>query len=266
MDQAFNNRNALDNYTNDFPSDQGMISIFKGEWSSKVPGYESGVTPLFIDGRTKWLEKECNGFLRKSILELGPLEGGHTYMLWEGGATSIVSIESNKKAFLKCLITKELLGYSAKFMYGDFTKYIDTTNDRYDFLLATGVLYHMIDPIRVLENICRISNRIGIWTHYFDKDILSNNLKLKEKFDMSGNRTDWRGHIIFSHRQKYNEALGWEGFCGGSAPFSVWLKKKDIISILETLGFSVKIGQEELNHPNGPAILLYAERNNISLN
>ncbi len=36
-----------------------------------------------------------------NILELGPLEGAHTYQL------RILAIEANAEAFLKCLVVKE---------------------------------------------------------------------------------------------------------------------------------------------------------------
>jgi hypothetical protein len=54
-----------------------------------------------------------------SLLELGPLEGAHTYQLEKLGAKSILAIEANVEAFLKCLITKEITGLQvAKFMLG----------------------------------------------------------------------------------------------------------------------------------------------------
>ena len=36
------------------------------------------------------------------------------------GATHITSIESNIRAFMKCLIVKEALGFSADIYLGDF--------------------------------------------------------------------------------------------------------------------------------------------------
>ena len=45
----------------------------------------------------------------KTVLELGPLEGAHTYQLHQRGA-NIVAVEASKQAYLKCLITKEIVG------------------------------------------------------------------------------------------------------------------------------------------------------------
>ena len=60
------------------------------------------------------------------ILELGPLEGAHTYQLEKLGAAEIVAIEANKEAFLKCLIIKELAQLErARFLLGDFVTYLE---------------------------------------------------------------------------------------------------------------------------------------------
>lgn len=252
---------TLDQYVDHAPSEQSALAIFEGEWASLIPGYQSGGwAALFQDDRIEWLGNQCNGFAGKKILELGPLEGGHTYMLWKAGAESIVSIESNKKAYLKCLLTKELLGYHAKFLLGDFTKYLQTTDDRFDFLLASGVLYHMTDPINVLQNMARVSSSIGIWTHYFDAQVIKANPALERKFDFEPKLVTWHGRAIPTYQQHYLEALAWGGFCGGSVPVSCWLEKHDLIGVLQQLGYSVTLGADTPDHPNGPAILLYAAK------
>ena len=68
-----------------------------------------GFAQLFEDDRILWDEEKLGKFLSKRVLELGPLEGAHTYMLQQLGAKEIISIESNKRAFLKCLIIKNIL-------------------------------------------------------------------------------------------------------------------------------------------------------------
>ena len=63
---------------------------------------------------------EIGGVTEKTILELGPLEGGHSYMLDRAGAAQVVAIEGNARAYLKCLIVKELLGLPrVQFLCGD---------------------------------------------------------------------------------------------------------------------------------------------------
>ena len=80
------------------------------------------------------------------ILELGPLEGGHTYQFERLGAAELIAIEANVEAYLKCLIVKELVGLRrSRFLLGDFIEYLKLDTTRYDLVFCCGVLYHMRD-------------------------------------------------------------------------------------------------------------------------
>ncbi len=98
--------NELDLYTTQEPSHALAFDLFSDTWFSTVPHYGLGAAPHFEDGRIQWLERVCGGFAGKSVLELGPMEGGHTYMLSHGGASRVLAIEANSKAFLKCLLVQ----------------------------------------------------------------------------------------------------------------------------------------------------------------
>ena len=75
----------LDQYVTSAYTPQDALDIFKGEWSSKLPeplaGLESGSIPLFEDGRIEWALAQLGGIESKTVIELGPLEAGHSYML-----------------------------------------------------------------------------------------------------------------------------------------------------------------------------------------
>ena len=119
----------LDQYVTTTPSPQNAVDIFAGEWSSKLPEpfaeVRAGSALLFADARLEWGLTQLGGVTGKTVLELGPLEGGHTYMLEQGGAASVVAIEANTRAYLKCLITKELLGLKrARFLCGNFVAFL----------------------------------------------------------------------------------------------------------------------------------------------
>src|SRR5579864_1325160 len=104
---------VLDSYIGSAPSHQNALDIFRGQWSSRLPRpYENltaGAITLFEDGRVPWAIEKLGGVRDKSILELGPLEGGHSYMLEKAGAKSVLALEANTNAFLRCLVTKEIL-------------------------------------------------------------------------------------------------------------------------------------------------------------
>jgi hypothetical protein len=118
----------------------------------------------------------------------------------------------------------------------------------------------MADPIRLLESLSRVSNKVGIWTQYYDERVILSKKHLKKRFD-KGVPMTWRGKSITGLRQKYHhQEPNLLSFIGGNKPYSTWLKKKDIISILEELGFSVVIGIENMDGQYGPELLLYASR------
>ena len=65
----------LDHYLESAPSPQNALSIFQGEWSSKLPApfadCQAGSTPLFEDARIQWFVDAIGGVQGKTVLELG---------------------------------------------------------------------------------------------------------------------------------------------------------------------------------------------------
>ena len=105
----------LDAYILKKPSQQNVLDIFQGEWSSQFPDEfqlttEPGRARLFEDGRVVWTEQVFGSLADWKILELGPLEAGHSYMFQARGAEKVTAIEANTRSFLKCLCVKEILG------------------------------------------------------------------------------------------------------------------------------------------------------------
>jgi len=252
---------AVPRYVDWLPARENAARAFEGEWSSAVPGLPmTGSVPLFQDPRVTWFEEKLGGFNGKKVLELGPLEGGHTYMMTQRGA-SVTAIESNSRAWMRCIVVKDALDmFGATFLLGDFVRYLADSPPSVDFVLASGVLYHMTDPVDVLHNICEITDAIGLWTHYFDLENLQTR-SYREKFDFSPRQfTTPHGRTVELYGQRYLQALEWTGFCGGSAPGSVWLRRQDILGILDDEGFDCDTFQDQPDHPNGPAFCVFAKR------
>ncbi|MDE2590500.1 MAG: DUF1698 domain-containing protein, partial [Patescibacteria group bacterium] len=224
--------NILNYYFKSSPSSQNALDIFKNEWTSKFPSpliVHAGVLTLFEDPRIEWAISKLGDITGKTVLELGPLEGGHTYMLEKEGAASILAIESNSKAFLKCLITKEILGLQkSKFLLGDFMEYLKVETTKFDVCIASGVLYHMENPTELIDNLSKITDNIFLWTHYYDDNFISNNAAIKRKFSQPIER-DYKGFKHKLHRQEYGSGLKSASFCGGLNNYSHWMSKKDIL-------------------------------------
>mgnify|MGYP000013171151 CR=1 FL=1 len=258
---------VIDLYIRSAPNPQNALDIFEGEWSSALSEpfshLRTGAARLFDDGRIYWFAEAIGGVVNKSVLELGSLEAGHTCMLEKLGAASIVAIESNTHAFLKSLIIKELYELKrAHFLCGDFIAFLqqeDTHN--YQVCLASGVLYHMQNPVELIALLTRrCLEHLLIWTHYYDETIISGNPSLSPKFTDS-TQSEYEGFQHTLYRQEYQAALAWNGFCGGNAPSSCWMTRTNIIQCLEHFGFEVQgINFEDPKHPNGPAFALIAKR------
>ncbi|MBW4466163.1 MAG: DUF1698 domain-containing protein [Pegethrix bostrychoides GSE-TBD4-15B] len=255
----------LDQYLHCAPADQNCLDIFKGEWASKMPleltHLNAGTSPLFEDSRIHWISEQFGGFQNKKILELGPLEAGHTYMLERMGAASITAVEANIRAYLKCLVIKEMLGLkSAHFLLGDFVEYLKQQTQKFDICVASGVLYHMKNPAELLFLLSQVSERIFLWTHYYDAAILQASPQIASRFSDEVT-VNYKGFCHSLHRQEYREALGFSGFCGGSLPFSSWMERSDIIAYLKLLGLTnIQIEFDHPNHPNGPCFAIAASR------
>lgn len=253
----------LDAYVKSSPTSQNIIQLFQGEWSSAMPKSsglhsEPGTAALFEDGRITWADIALGGFAGKDILELGPLECGHSYILQKLGANSVTAIESNQRAFMKCLGIKEIFGLDRVHVkLGNFIPFLDETNKKFDAVIASGVLYHMTDPISVLDKIAKVSDKLFFWTHYFIEEYGSKNSRTFEV----PHGYELKGFEGKGAKRYYREAQKWSGFCGGSEPYAVWLTKETILKHLNSLGFTkIDIQIDLPHHPNGPAFSFSAQR------
>jgi hypothetical protein len=256
----------LNSYVRSAPSAQNALDIFKGEWASRLPGpysdLRAGPLSLFEDRRISQFLAEIGGVTGKTVLELGPLEGGHAYMLDRAGPAEIVSIEGNSRAYLKCLIVKELLGLPrVQFLCGEFLSYLRDTERSFDVCVASGVLYHMQNPAELLALLAkRCTGDLFLWTHYFDRALIEAHTKTGHKYSESRDHT-YLGFQHTLHVHQYQRALDQKSFCGGNAPTSCWMSKADILRALEYFGFTgVRILGEQPDHQNGPAFELVARR------
>jgi hypothetical protein len=252
-----------DSYITIAPSGQNAVDIFRGQWASALPtalGVKAGAAPLFDDRRISWAIEQFGGVKDQRVLELGPLEGGHSYMLAAAGA-EVLAVESNTRAYLRCLVAKELTGTeSVRFQLGDFMAYLQACADRFDVCVASGVLYHMRNPVETLACTAKVAKKLFLWTHYYDAEVLAARADTPARFG-AATPAEFAGFAHTLHRHVYGAALDQAGFCGGDAPYSNWLSRDDLLGGLAHVGWRVEaIAFEDPQHPNGPALALTATR------
>lgn len=235
------------------PRPQNEIDIFAGHWASDLsevaPGTVSGrVSHFAADRRPHEAMQALGGDVppaRLRVLELGPLEGGHTYQFEKMGVGEIVAVEANVEAYLKCLIVKNIANLRTRFLFGDLVEYLTEDTGRYDFIFCCGVLYHMHDPLALIELMAAHTDRVYVWTHYHT---------VESRPGLQQIAVDHHGETYLYHRTAYTHRNA-ETFWGGNKPTASFLSRDDIVRAFRQHGFSeLRLHGEELSHPGGPCI------------
>jgi len=262
---AIGSGDILDSYVPSAPGHQNALDIFAGEWHSAMPeaagALEAGPLRLFDDVRIRWAVDLIGGVKGRTVLELGPLEAGHTILLEELGAASVLAVEANRRAFLKCLVVKEVAGLQrSRFLLGDCAEHLRATGEQYDICLASGILYHMVNPAELIRLIAGHCRHAIIWTHYFDEDRVRANSAIAHKFTGPA-PAEHEGFRHTLHRYEYKAAIQGLGFPGGSADHSQWMSRDDLLACMKHFGFtSLAVEYEQPDHPNGPALVVIGSR------
>ena len=249
----------------DAPSPQHALDLFRGEWAGALPapfdGLRAGTLPLFADTRLEWGLAALGGVVDRTVLELGPMEGSHTYLIEQHGARAITGVEAHPRAYLRALVAKEVLGLTrARFLLGDFVKYLEANPGRFDLAIASGVLYHMADPVALLALLGRACDGVYLWTHYYDAACISRRPNVDARFEPPVTRTvEGFTHVV--HPYNYQQERFHATFCGGVRRSAMWLDRETLIAALKHVGFrEVTTAFEEPAHIHGPSVALVARK------
>jgi SAM-dependent methyltransferase len=178
----------------------------------------------------------------RKILELGSLEGGHTFALARrSNVERVLGVEARAANIAKARFVQELLHVpKVEFVEADLEKAKLEEFGKFDAVFCSGVLYHLAQPWKLIEQAPRVASRLFIWTHYAEDsqaDVRLNGL--------SG---------------KYHDEGGKEEPLSGMSPKSFWLTLDSLQKILASAGFnSVRILDNDPKHSNGPAVTIAAK-------
>src|ERR1035437_5953565 len=194
-------------FSGDYPQHQNALNIFGKTWVTAMPEgsrLAAGSLAHMAGGRVKWAANVIGSLAGKAILELGPFEGYDAYTFEQLGATAVMSIENNVTNFLKCLVIKNIFNLRTTFLLGDFVQFLESGNARFDVCWMSGVLYHMTDPIRLMRAASRVSDILFIWTHYYDRLVISADQEKKAPFRPNLNRMEaFADRNIVLHYRSY---------------------------------------------------------------
>lgn len=184
----------------------------------------------------------------KNIIELGSLEGGHSFALAQNPIVErVLAIEGREKNIEKAKLVQKLFGdQKVEFVEGDLEKLNFEQFGAFDAVFCSGLLYHLPKPWELIPKLARLSPNIFIWTQ------VSEESKAKKM------REGWRGKI-------YREG-GFFDPLSGLSKKSFWLSLGSLIGLLTVNGYrEIKIFEHNLTHPNGVSVTLAATQDEFKL-
>jgi tRNA (mo5U34)-methyltransferase len=189
-----------------------------------------------------------------NVLEAGCFEGHHTCSL-AVLAKSVVAFDGRIENTIKTLVHCWLMGLEQQVRIEciDIEKYTiaDTLtklgiSDRIDLIHHRGVLYHLSDPCRHLQDLAKISSK-----HIYLHTQIATKEQAKDIY-----KTAFGELNAFFYREPKVEFSPFAGLTSTA----IWLTKDDLCNVLKAIGFNhIEILSEKIER-NGARIELIASR------
>jgi hypothetical protein len=213
-----------------------------GPWVTKfnIDGTDyGGWFDAMNDIRIRWFSEYFTH--ARTVLELGSLEGGHTFALSQRPRVArVLALEARADNIARARFVQALLGINrAEFVEANLESAQLTKYGRFDAILCSGLLYHLPQPWQLLAQFPDISPNLFLSTHYMaddDANVTVNGLR--------GARWD-EGKVL--------------GPLSGLSRKSFWPTLGSLIKLLTINGYkTVHIFENNLDHPNGRVVNLAA--------
>ena len=213
----------------------------RGPWITRfvIEGVASGGDYEVINDRRvrQFLERFPNV---RTILELGSLEGGHTFTLArQPGVERILAIEARAANIEKAKFIGSLLGVSnVQFRQANLEQVQLASFGYFDVIFCCGLLYHLPEPWKLISKLPLVAPSLFVWTVY------ANENEATIEIDGLRGREYVEGGL--------NEPLS------GLSPTSIWLTLSSLLELLKRSGYREIEIIEKAQNPNGPAVSLAA--------
>jgi len=178
-----------------------------------------------------------------TILELGSLEGAHTFILAQRpGVKRVLALEGRELNLRKARFVQELLQISnAQFEQANLEETNLAAFGKFDAVFCSGLMYHLPEPWKLISQLPALAPNLFIWTHYAaeaDAKIVSEGLR--GKIHLEG---------------------GPEEPLSGLSPTATWLTLDCLMALLTASGYqSVELIYDDPKHVNGPSATIGARR------
>ena len=178
----------------------------------------------------------------KRILELGSLEGAHSVQLaTRPGVEEVIAIEGRAANIRKAELVKGLLGVrNVTFVEANLETTDLTTFGQFDAVFCSGLLYHLPEPWKLIEQLPRVAPKLFVWTHYAD-DLLADVVQ-----------HDLRGQV--------HPEGGADEPLSGMSSTAFWPTLGSLTKMLTTSGYkTVHLINNDVRHRNAQAITFAAD-------
>jgi SAM-dependent methyltransferase len=172
-----------------------------------------------------------------NIIELGSLEGGHSFALAaRPSVKSVVAIEARQENIDRSRFVQKLLGdQKVDFIQADIEKLDFDRFGKFDAVFCSGLLYHLPRPWELIPKLARISPNIFIWTQISEEE--------KAKKVRGGTRG------------KFYREGGLRDPLSGLSRKSFWMSLGSLMELLTTSGFrETKIIEHNLTPLKGHVV------------
>ena len=184
----------------------------------------------------------CDAFPNaRRILELGSLEGGHTIRLAQRpGVEQVLGIEGRAANLARAQVVQEILQVgNIDFVEANLAMIELAQFGRFDAIYCSGLLYHLPEPWRLIAQLRSIADGIFIWIHCLTEAAAK--------------------YLTDSYRGRRRKEGGSEDVLSGLSHDSFWPTLGSLCNMLTTAEFArINLLQNNLNHPNGPAVIITA--------
>jgi len=210
------------------------------------------ITKFVIDGNPyggdyeafsdKRIDQFCDHFRNTpTILELGSLEGGHTFRLAKrSGVRRVLGLDGRRENVDKARFVQKLLGIgNVEFREANLENCDLSAFGQFDAVLCIGLLYHLPEPWKLVEQVSKIASNLFIWTHYVEEE---------------------RADIVINGFKGVNyQEAGLTDPLSGLSPNSFWPTLSSLILMLKLQGFeTVQLIEDDPKHCHGPCVSLAA--------
>src|SRR5947209_763209 len=173
----------------------------------------------------------------RTILELGSLEGAHTFILAQSpGVDRVLAIEGRETNLRKARFVQKLLEVqNAEFVEANLENADLEAFGKFDAVFCSGLLYHLPEPWKLIEQLSKVAPLLFVWTQYAaDHEARDVGNGLRGKIHLEGGP---------------DEPLS------GMSTSATWLTLPSWHQVLARAGYKrFEIIHDDVHHPNGPAV------------